>query len=439
MNSSKVTTVALLAAIIWLGSWVIPANMDTAIGLLTVYALGMITVTTGGVLLDLAVNRGQRQLTQSRQTGLKQICKKHNDVTWMLYDAFKNEKRGKTKTEISRLRKEYESQYFQNKKAFEREREQYFLNWEKNNDSHSRISTIWKWYVGIGIFIAILACNYTISAAISEDEKSTPAPTLQSQEGEPTLWNAENIPIPYLQDSTRYVSNPDGVLSLDAQQHVDGYLKKIENEFDIQTVAIVVRRVENADVFRMAQDVGNRYGVGRNDRGLMIVVAYDDHKINISPGRSLEGDLTDAECYRLQQDYVVPCMKAEMPDSAMIYLADALYSTLQHKEMPEIYSLRSNDSGDIALGIIAAYLLLFVGWALLYVYLGRRYGWASGKGNFAPNPFMVQPHYTTTYISFGGGGGGHSSSWGGGSFGGGFGGGSFGGGSFGGGGATSSW
>jgi uncharacterized membrane protein YgcG len=189
----------------------------------------------------------------------------------------------------------------------------------------------------------------------------------------------------------------------------------------------------------MAQDVGNRYGVGRNDRGLMIVVAYDDHKINISPGRSLEGDLTDAECYRLQQDYVVPCMKAEMPDSAMIYLADALYSTLQHKEMPEIYSLRSNDSGDIAFGIIAAYLLLFVGWALLYVYLGRRYGWASGKGNFAPNPFMVQPHYTTTYISFGGGGGGHSSSWGGGSFGGGFGGGSFGGGSFGGGGATSSW
>ena len=88
MNSSKVTTVALLAAIIWLGSWVIPANMDTAIGLLTVYALGMITVTTGGVLLDLAANRGQRQLTQSRQTGLKQICKKHNDVTWMLYDAF---------------------------------------------------------------------------------------------------------------------------------------------------------------------------------------------------------------------------------------------------------------------------------------------------------------------------------------------------------------
>ena len=157
MNSSKVTTVALLAAIIWLGSWVIPANMDTAIGLLTVYAVGMITVTTGGVLLDLAANRGQRQLTQSRQTGLKQICKKHNDVTWMLYDAFKNEKRGKTKTEISRLRKEYESQYFQNKKAFEREREQYFLNWEKNNDSHSRISTIWKWYVGIGIFIAILS------------------------------------------------------------------------------------------------------------------------------------------------------------------------------------------------------------------------------------------------------------------------------------------
>ena len=439
MTDGKSVTIAFAAMIIWIGSWILPANMDAAWMVAGIYFAGMVGVTTGGVLLDLAANRGQRQLTKSRATELNKICTKHNNVTWMLYDSYKDEKKGKNSTERARLRTEYEKKYFQNKKDFERERKQFFADWAKSNTRYSRISTLWKWYVGIGIFIAIIACNYTISSALDDDRPAPTPTTLQSQTGEPTVWNAESIPIPYLQDSTRYVSNPDGILSEDAQHRIDLRLKDIEQDFDIQTVAIVVRRVENGDVYRMAQDVGNNYGVGRNDRGLMVVLSYDDHKINISPGRSLEGDLTDAECYRLQQDYVVPCMKADMPDSAMIYLADALYSTLQHKDMPEIYSLKDNGEGSDALGIIAIYLLLFVGWALLFAYLSYRYGWASGKGYFAPNPFQT---WSSAYIATGGGGSSHSSwssggssSWGGG----GFSGGSFGGGSFGGGGATSSW
>jgi uncharacterized membrane protein YgcG len=185
----------------------------------------------------------------------------------------------------------------------------------------------------------------------------------------------------------------------------------------------------------MAQDVGNKYGVGRNDRGLMVVVGYQDHSINISPGRGLEGDLTDVECRHLQQEYVIPAMRAELPDSGMLYLTEAIYATMQKKDLPEMSSLSSKDEGidEEMATTIGMYFMFFIAWCVFFLRLNSKYQWLTlvGMTYIRSNPFL------DTYSGGGyfGGGGGHSS-WGGG---GGFSGGSFGGGSFGGGGATSRW
>ena len=77
---------------------------------------------------------------------------------------------------------------------------------------------------------------------------------------EVTYWNADNIPIPYLQDSTQYVSNPDHVLQQPTVDRMNITLKKLENELKIQSVVVVVNHISNDDPFRMAQDVGNKYG-----------------------------------------------------------------------------------------------------------------------------------------------------------------------------------
>jgi uncharacterized membrane protein YgcG len=158
----------------------------------------------------------------------------------------------------------------------------------------------------------------------------------------------------------------------------------------------------------------------------------------MSPGRSLEADLTDAECHRLQQQYVVPAMRAEMPDSAMYYLTEAIYATMQKKDLPEMSSLSSqgDEIDSEILTTLGLYMLFMFAWIAFFLHLNRKYQWLAllGIASLRSNPFY-------DYSSSGGGGswGGSSgsshSSWGGG----GFSGGSFGGGSFGGGGATSRW
>ena len=127
-------------------------------------------------------------------------------------------------------------------------------------------------------------------------------------------------------------------------------------------------------------------------------------------------------------------MRENMPDSAMIYLTEALYSTLKKKELPTMmlsqYDDDAEDEMSLAIGLTFAFL---VGWCVFFIRKNRIYQWlALGSAvSLLANPFYEATHHSS---GFGGGGG-----FGGGSGGGGFSGGSFGGGSFGGGGATSRW
>ena len=181
---------------------------------------------------------------------------------------------------------------------------------------------------------------------------------------------------------------------------------------------IVVNNIENDDPFRFAQEVGNKYGVGYGNKGLMVVVGYQDHSINISPGRALEADLTDAECHRLEQEYVVPAMRAEMPDSAMYYLTEAIYSTLQKKELPQMSNLLGDSGEDDGLGTIGLTTLAIIAWCVFFLRKNREYHWLgmAGAASLLANPF-----YEASHSSGGGGFGGFSG--GGGHFGGGGGGG----------------
>lgn len=273
-------------------------------------------------------------------------------------------------------------------------------------------------------------CTYSLT------EKEASMSGVMDSSGGQRYWNAENIPMPHLQDANQYVSNPDNILTQQAVDRMNATLKRMDDSLGIETVVAIVGHIENDDPFRMAQDIGNRYGVGRGDRGLVIVVGYEDHSINISPGRALEADLTDAECYRLEQQYVVPAMRAEMPDSGMIYLTDAIYSTLQRKQLPQMAPLVSREEllDQEFSKIIGFFMLIFVGWAFVFYKLNLRYLWVDIIGGISldGNPFARASGGGGFFIGGGGfGGGGH------GGFGGG--GGSFGGGSFGGGGASSRW
>lgn len=366
-----------------------------------------------------------------------------------LESAYKDEKVLRRATGIAKgqLLSTYAEKYQSLREQYKLEKEVFESAFNDAHPQHRRMRLLWQVIIVTGFIAQLAACGYSMGAAIEEETASSTtstsaSPTTSSttstsasseSSAETIYWNAENIPIPYLTDSTRYVSNPEQVVSTDTEQQLNQWLKRYDDSLSIETVMIIVNHIENDDPFRMAQDVGNRYGVGRADRGLIVILGYEDHSLNISPGRSLEADLTDVECHRLQQQYAIPFLKENQPDSAMLYLTAAMYSKLLDKDMPVIAKTgkATDDSRD---PLLAVYMVFFLAWCLFAAYLARRYR-LFGTAKLKANPFVRQAAsngfvvFDTPSHRGGGFGGGF----------GGFGGGSFGGGSFGGGGATSRW
>ncbi len=252
------------------------------------------------------------------------------------------------------------------------------------------------------------------------------------------VWTADNIPIPYLQDSTQYVSDPEGYATKQQKDSANYYLGRLKWECGVQNVLIIVGHVDNQDAFRMAQDVGNKYGVGskKSRRGLVIVIAVDDHKAFIAPGMGLEGELTDVDCNDIGRACIVKYMKAGEPGEAVPAVSRAIYN----KVKTGMTGVEDVDEGtvnsDEDWGVIILALLICFGIPLYYLirYICEKMGWIKPT---TPDKKRQQSrrHRDDDWMPpffMGGGGGGFSS-------GGGFSGGSFGGGSFGGGGSGVSW
>lgn len=120
-------------------------------------------------------------------------------------------------------------------------------------------------------------------------------------------YKVEEIPLVHLADRTRYVSNPDGILSPSVVKAMDAMLFSLEEQTGIQTLVAVVTAVDGGDCFDFAHRLGQSAGVGQKgrDNGLVVLLSTEDRCVQFVTGYGLEGVLPDAICKRIQQRYMV--------------------------------------------------------------------------------------------------------------------------------------
>ena len=410
--------------------------METSWTIFEMYIAIFGLIVTVGILNDKKGKGATQLLLNSTRARLAGCASRFNQQVKALQREYKSEKK-----HGARL-KTYEIKYNVAKIDYDREANEIIREWKQAKKDDMWWRGFWKIVIVTGVISLLGACT---EALVNIEENSVPASMEQmTQAREDKVWTAQSIPMPHLTDGRRYVSNPDGIVSDETARRLDAQLKQLDDSLGIESVLVIVSRVENGDIFRFAQDIFDIYKVGKNDRGLVMVLAYDDHKFRSHTGRSLEADLTDAECFRLQERYLIPSMKAEMPDSGLIYYVESVYNLLQGKELPVMSELRQTNSDDDEDAILPSiyFFLLFV-WMGIYMFAARRHGWNMKhyyNGRLTKNPFinngsvLATGYVVGSILNGGGGRSHHGGGFGGGSFGGGFSGGSSGGG-----GATSSW
>ncbi len=124
-------------------------------------------------------------------------------------------------------------------------------------------------------------------------------------------YTPDNLPKVHLQDKTRYVTDPENILTPEARTNMDRMLYQLEQQTGIQTVVAVVPSIGEAECFDFCHQLLNSWGVGQKDKdnGLVILLVTDQRCIQFYTGYGLEGVLPDAICKRIQTRDMIPYLK----------------------------------------------------------------------------------------------------------------------------------
>jgi uncharacterized protein len=108
-----------------------------------------------------------------------------------------------------------------------------------------------------------------------------------------------------------YVNDYASVLDSSWKIKTEDLITKVEQETTCEIAVAVVKSLEGVTIEEYAVKLFEKWGVGKKkeDNGVLLLVAIDDHKLKIEVGYGLEGTITDLEAGNIINDVIVPKFK----------------------------------------------------------------------------------------------------------------------------------
>jgi uncharacterized protein len=227
------------------------------------------------------------------------------------------------------------------------------------------------------------------------------------------------------------------VLSAQAKDKLTALCAEVDQKTKAQIAVVTVSSLEGEPVEQFSIDLATAWGIGpkQKDRGILILLAPNDHKDRVEVGYGLEPILPDGKVGGFMRE-AVPLLRQNDYSGAVLLIAQRVAAVIAEDQKVSLDALSGisppvpeSDHSPAPFGNLVEILIFgvflffpFIGF-LLPLFFG--FG-GSARSRRGGGMWMGGPWY-------GGGSMGGGGSWGGG------GGGGFGGGSFGGGGASGSW
>lgn len=161
--------------------------------------------------------------------------------------------------------------------------------------------------------------------------------------------SVDDIPNVHVADRTRYVSNPDGVLSDATVARLDTMLARVWATSSAEVVVVAVADTDRPDdIDGFATDLFEKWGIGKSDRdnGVLILVARDSRRAVIRTGQGMEGPLPDIVAGRILRNDMFPRFREGDYDGGITAATERVARiATDPKYAEEIKSAIANDSG----------------------------------------------------------------------------------------------
>ena len=173
-------------------------------------------------------------------------------------------------------------------------------------------------------------------------------------------WRIEDVPRMQVQDSTRLVSNPDGILQPATEAQINTLLRDIRSKSTAEVVVMVLDSIEGGDIDTWAVDLFEQWGIGKKDKdnGVLVLVVPGQRQYTIKTGYGTEGILPTVVLARMTRRGLEPLMKEGRVDEAVLSTAQSLHSLMTTPDaIAELRSDQKSRDDDSSLANIVTFVL----------------------------------------------------------------------------------
>lgn len=202
-------------------------------------------------------------------------------------------------------------------------------------------------------------------------------------------YSPREIPNVHVENRTRYVSNPDNILSPQTVTALDSTLSRLWRKSSAEAVVVVVNNIDG-DIDDFATELFSQWGVGKKDKdnGLLFLISVGDRKAAIRTGYGMEGIVPDIIAGRIIRNIAFPRFREGDYDGGITAAVDEITRlTTTPGATEELMSRYANDEGAagngdenfikswLGIGVfIAAVMMLWFLWILFSHRHDDRYG-----------------------------------------------------------------
>jgi uncharacterized protein len=165
-----------------------------------------------------------------------------------------------------------------------------------------------------------------------------------------------------------YVSNPDKILNQSTVFSIDTILQSLENKSAVQVAVVSLNSIGDADPVDFAQALFDKWGIGKEDRGVLLLLVRDVHHVRFQTGYGVEGILPDIVCKRIQRDYMVPHFKKDDYNSGMLAGVQNVSRVFSDPRYAEELKMQQTDEVSDWAGFIT-FLCVFVAPLILLIFI----------------------------------------------------------------------
>lgn len=128
-------------------------------------------------------------------------------------------------------------------------------------------------------------------------------------------YTPQNVPNPKNAYQDNFVSNPDGILTAQAEAQINEIARDLRKSAEVELAVVAIREMEAeffGDEVDFCQKLFNLWGIGgKKNQGVLIFLETTVRAIRIHTGGGLEGLLPDAVCDEIIQDVMIPELRED--------------------------------------------------------------------------------------------------------------------------------